>query len=433
MPNKKKVCLVSLGCAKNLVDSEMVLAIFPLDRYELINRPSEADLIIINTCGFIGDAKKEAIDTILQMAEYKKKLVAIGCFVERNLDELKEAIPEVDLWIPLREYPSFHKFIGELLGDEDLLPLSPLRRIISTSSYSAYLRISDGCDNFCSFCAIPYIRGRLHSRDIDEILEEAENLYESGVKEISLVSQDPLHYGADTHKEGQDVINLLKRLDEVGFFSVRLLYLYPEEISEEELLFIKNSKSILPYFDIPIQSASNHVLKRMNRHGSKEDMLALFAHIKELFPNAVLRTTLIAGFPGETEEDHQETLEFIKEVEFDHLGCFSYSQEEGTASYSYPDQLDEKTKKRRTNEIMAAQKSITYKKNQSRVGEKMEGLVIGYDKIRDKYMLRSYWNAPDGIDGNIFFHSDIPLKEGDIVTVIIKEAYPYDLIGELVV
>ena len=428
----KKVCLVSLGCAKNLVDSEMILAMFPLNNYSLSSSPNDADLIIVNTCGFIEDAKKEAIETILSMAKYNAKLVAVGCFVERNLQELKDAIPEVDLWVPIKEYSSLNTKIGELIGEKDLLPISPLRRVISTSSYSAYLRISDGCDNMCAFCAIPYIRGRMKSRPFDEIIEEAKMLKKDGIKEISLVSQDPMHYGKDFPSNKPNMLDLMKELDSLGFYSIRLLYLYPEEVSDEELDFIAHSKTIAPYFDVPIQCASDHVLKAMNRHGNVEDMRLLFKKIKTLMPKAVLRTTLITGFPSETKKDHEETLNFIKEIRFDHLGVFTYSREEGTAAYNRKGQVRESTKKKRYNELMEEQRQITFSLNKEKVGEVMEGLVIGYDEMKKMYSLRSYWNAPDGIDGNIFFKSDTKLNEGDIVKVKILKAGVYDLLGEFV-
>lgn len=427
----KKICLVSLGCAKNLVDSEMILAMFPLTSYSLSTSPAGADLIIVNTCGFIEDAKKEAINTILEMANYDAKLVTVGCFVERNLEELKKAIPEVDLWVPLRDYSTLHAQIGKLIGEDNLLPISPLRRVISTSSYSAYLRISDGCDNMCAFCAIPYIRGRMKSRSFGEIIEEAKNLKKDGIKEISLVSQDPMHYGKDFPEHKPDMLDLMKALDDLGFYSIRLLYLYPEEVTDEELDFIASSKSIAHYFDVPIQTASNNVLKAMNRHGTVEDMKDLFQKIGERMPNAVLRTTLIAGFPGESDANHKETLDFIKEIKFDHLGVFTYSREEGTAAYNRKNQISEKKKKERYDELMEEQRKITLEKNRERVGEVMEGLVIGYDEMKKMYSLRSYWNAPDGIDGNIFFKSELKLQEGDIVKVRITKAGVYDLLGEL--
>jgi ribosomal protein S12 methylthiotransferase len=426
----KTIGLVSLGCAKNLIDSEMILSMFQNGDYKITQDPSLADVIIVNTCGFIEDAKKEAIETILEMAKYHGLLVVCGCFVERNLKELKASIPEVDLWVPLKDYPVMNKKLEELLKTNDIAPINPLKRTISTPSYCAYLRISEGCDNFCSFCAIPYIRGRMVSRNFDEVLLEAKGLVKKGVKEISLVSQDPMHYGSDFPNKKPNMLDLLHELDELGFYSIRLLYLYPEEISEEELEFIAKSKSIDHYFDVPIQCANDHLLKLMNRHGSKEEMLNLFKRIKELMPDAVLRTTLISGFPGENEEDQKDTIAFIKEVKFDHLGVFTYSHEEGTAAYKMPDQVPEKIKKARRDEIMKLQQKISYERNKGHVGEIMEGLVTGFDPKRNLYTLRSYWNAPDEIDGNIYFASKTPLKSGEIVKVKIKSAFIYDLLGE---
>lgn len=426
----KKIGIVSLGCSKNLVDSEMMLAMFRDGDYKIVSSPAEADLIIVNTCGFIEDAKKEAIDKILEMSSYKAKLVATGCFVERNLEELKKALPEVDEWIPLKDYGKMNETIERLLGTDDILPISEMHRVVSTGEYSAYLRISEGCNNMCSFCAIPYIRGRYKSRPFIDIVTEAKNLKEQGIKEISIISQDPMHYGCDFEKKKPDMLDLLKAIDEIGFYSVRLLYLYPEEITDDELYFIKDSKTIEPYFDVPIQCASNHLLKLMNRYGNKEEMLRLFHKIKELMPNAVLRTTLISGFPGESEEDHKEAMELIEEIKFDHLGDFTYSREEGTAAYNFKDQVPAQTKKRRQKEIMTLASKISYKNNKGHIGEVMEGLVTSYSVLRKEYTLRSYWNAPDDIDGNIYFKSDIPLKIGDIAKVKITDASIYDLFGE---
>ncbi len=426
-----KIGLVSLGCAKNLIDSEMILAMFAGPDYGFTNDPSQADLLIVNTCGFIEPAKKEAIETILEMAAYHKaKLVVTGCFVERNLAELKKSLPEVALWVPLSDYPKMHEMVGALLGKKDIVPMNPLKRIVSTPSYFAYLRISEGCDNFCSFCAIPYIRGRMRSRPMEKILAEAKELQKRGTKEIALVSQDPMHYGHDFAKGRPDMLILMKELDALSFYSVRLLYLYPDEITDEELNFIKNSKTIVHYFDIPIQSASDSVLSLMNRHSCQESMLKLFNKIKELMPEAVLRTTLISGFPGETEKDHKDTLAFLKEIKFDHLGDFTFSKEEGTAAYSLPRQVEPATKEKRREEVMTLQRKISYEQNKKRIGQVMEGLVTGYDEKRKLYTLRSYWNAPDDIDGNIYFSSSSKLENGDICKVKIVSCFIYDLMGE---
>jgi ribosomal protein S12 methylthiotransferase len=427
-----KVGLVSLGCAKNLIDSEMILAMFSSPNYQLTDDPAEADLLIVNTCGFIEDAKKEAIETILEMAHYEAKLVVVGCFVERNLEELRQSMPEVDLWVPLKDYPTMNEKIEALLGEKDIRPLDPLHRVVSTGSYAAYLRISEGCNNFCAFCAIPYIRGRFVSRKYEDILLEAETLLKSGIKEVSLVSQDTTMYGFDFPSHKPNILDLLQKLDAMGFYSIRLLYLYPDEISDELLRFIQSSHSIAHYFDIPLQSASNHVLGLMKRHGTREQELDLYKRIRSLMPEAVLRTTLISGFPGETEKDHKETLAFMKEVRFDHLGDFPYSREEGTLAYQYPQQIPPEVKVARRDEIMNEQRKISHEQNKKHVGEVMEGLVTGYDATKKLYTLRSYWNAPDDIDGNIYFSSATKLLEGEVVNVKITSCFIYDLMGEKV-
>lgn len=427
---KTKIGLVSLGCSKNLIDSEAVLAMFPLDRFALTNSSEEADVLLLNTCGFIASAKEEAIANILDLVKYKAPLVVFGCFVERNLEELKSALPEVKLWIPLRDYPRMHKIFAEVLGLEGLLPFNPMRRVISTSSSSlAYLRISEGCDHFCNFCAIPYIRGRYRSRRMDEILLEARNLKEKGIKELDVIGQDTAIYGTD-FKDGTSLVTLLKELDKLGFWGIRLFYLYPEEITSSLIDFIAESKSILPYFDIPIQSASDHVLRLMNRHNNVHDMYLLFDEIRRKIPHATLRTTMISGFPGETSEDQKKTLKFIENIAFDHLGVFRYSREEGTPSYEFPHQVRESTKKRRRDEIMERQRLISKERLSSYVGKTMKALV--HAKINSSlYSLLSAWNAPDDLDGKLLLHSDKALSVGDEIKVRIKKSFVYDLEAEL--
>ncbi len=428
----KKIGLVSLGCSKNLIDSEMILAMFKDGDYEYVSDPAKADLIIVNTCGFIESSKRESISTILEMAKYHAKLVCVGCFVERNLQELKDEIPEVDLWVPIREYAHLHERIDELLNANDVKKIDPLDRVISTPNYSAFLRISDGCNNFCAFCAIPFIRGRFKSRPYDEIIKEAEGLKAKGIKEISIISQDTTYYGRDFEGKRPNIYDLLKELDSMGFYSIRLLYLYPGEISDELLYLIRDSRSIAHYLDIPIQCASSNLLKLMNRHDRKPDIVNLFKKIREIMPDAILRTTLISGFPGETSKDQKETLKFIEDVEFDKLGDFTYSREEGTAAYNYKHQVRESTKLKRRDEIMTLQKKISYKKNKTHIGEVMEGIVTGYDPAHKSYTIRTYWNAPDDIDGNIYFASPKCFKNGQIVKVKITNAFIYDLIAEYV-
>ena len=426
----KTIGLVSLGCAKNLVDSEMILAMFPHDRFSFTTNPGEADYIIVNTCGFIESAKRESIDTILDLAKNHGKIIVVGCLAERYREELKELLPEADLIVAIRDYAELHLRFKELMGEEDILPMNPLRRVVSTAKYSAYLRISEGCNNFCSFCAIPFIRGRFVSRPFEEILTEARQLKESGVKEISLISQDTTIYGSDFPSQKPNICDLLRALEDIGFYSIRLLYLYPGEISDELIELIASSKQIAHYFDIPVQCASDKLLRLMRRHCTQKETVELFHKIRKICPDAVLRTTLIAGFSGETKEDQIKTLAFLKDIRFDHMGCFTYSPEEGTYGATLPHRVRTSTKQRRANELMAEQRKISYENNKARIGEIMEGIVVDKTSRPNEYKLRSYWNAPDDIDGNIYFVSEIPLEVGEVVSVRITGAFVYDLHGE---
>ncbi|MBE6127288.1 MAG: 30S ribosomal protein S12 methylthiotransferase RimO [Erysipelotrichaceae bacterium] len=428
----KQIGLISLGCAKNLVDSEMILAMFPHDRFAFTTVLSDADLIVVNTCGFIESAKRESIDTILGLLKYKAKVVVVGCLAERYKEELKSLIPEADLIVAIKDYGSLHLYLKDLLGEEDILPMNPLRRVVSTAPFTAYLRISEGCNNFCSFCAIPFIRGRFVSRPFEEILLEARQLKDSGVKEISLISQDTTIYGSDFPDKKPDICDLLRALEGIGFYSIRLLYLYPSEISDELIDLIAKSKVIAHYFDIPVQCASDKLLKLMRRHCDQKETVALFEKIRKKCPDAVLRTTLIAGFSGETSADQKATLRFLEAIRFDHMGCFTYSPEEGTYGASLPHRVRESTKQRRANELMAAQRKISYNLNKARVGEVMEGLVLGEGKRSGEYRLRSYWNAPDDIDGNIYFTSKRKHEPGEVIKVKITGAFVYDLHGEAI-
>ena len=320
-----KIGMVSLGCAKNLVDSEIVLGMLDNPRFEFVTLPEKADVIIVNTCGFIESSKQESINSILEMAGYNKKLVVIGCLVERYLEDLKKAIPEVDLFVPIKEYSTIDKQIENLIDENNVIePFNPLKRVVSTQPYTAYLRISEGCNNRCTYCAIPIIRGGFKSRPFDEIIKEAHILKDRGVKELVVISQDTTRYGSD-FKEKRTIVDLLNELLKIKEFDyIRLLYLYPDEISDELLYLIGKEPRLTPYFDVPIQHSSSKLLKSMNRRGNREFLLQLFRKIRSIVPNAVLRTTLILGFPGETDEDFQDVLSFIEEVKFDHLGCFTY-------------------------------------------------------------------------------------------------------------
>ncbi|MDY5646590.1 MAG: 30S ribosomal protein S12 methylthiotransferase RimO, partial [Candidatus Onthovivens sp.] len=356
-----KICLVSLGCVKNLVDSEAILAIFRSGDFEIVSAPKDSDVIIVNTCGFILDAKIEGIDTILEMAKYKKKLVVIGCLVERYYDELIKELPEVDLFVRFKdEYQKLPSLISDLLKLDKPLPnIDFSSRIISTDSYTAYLKISEGCDNFCSFCSIPYIRGRFKSEKMDKLVNDAKNLVKQGVKEIIVIGQDPTSYGKDLH-DGSNLTKLLEELDKIeGLEFIRCLYLYPDGITDELLSLYKNSPKFPHYFDIPIQHASNKILKAMNRKHSKEDVINIYNKIKAIMPDAILRTTLIVGFPNETIDDFIELKEFICKYKFNHLGVFTYSREEGTVAYKMKNQIKKDIKEKRKEEIMSLQADIS--------------------------------------------------------------------------
>ena len=427
----KKIALISLGCAKNLVDSENILGLLLKNHYKIVNNKEEADILIINTCGFIEASKKESIDVILDNINKKQKVVVTGCLVNRYVDDLKKSIPEVDLWIPIRDYPRFNQLLATL--DKDITNFEGLNddyRLVSTGTYSAYLKIGEGCSNCCTYCAIPLIRGPYVSRPYEDIIKEAKKLASEGYKELIVLEQDTTRYGLDL-KEKKTIVDLLKGLLEIKELAfIRLLYLYPDEITDELIDLIAKEKRLTPYFDIPIQHSEDKILKAMNRRGDKAYLTNLFNRIKTKIPNAVLRTTVMVGFPGETKQDFDNLLKFIEEVKFDHLGGFTYSKEEGTKSYDFPHQVRQTTKQKRLDELMALQQKISYDLNKRHIGEIMNGLVVG--KENGYYLLRSYWNAPDDVDGKILFSSNEELKEGDIVNVKIKESYVYDLYGEIV-
>ena len=427
----KKVALISLGCAKNLVDSENILGLLLKNHYQIVSNKDEADILIINTCGFIEASKKESIDVVLDNINKKQKVVVTGCLVNRYIDELKREIPEVDLWIPIRDYPRFNVLLKTL--DNDITNYEGLNddyRLVSTGSYSAYLKIGEGCSNCCSYCAIPLIRGPYVSRPFESVIKEAKKLASEGYKELIVLEQDTTRYGLDL-KEKKTIVDLLKELVIIpGLEYVRLLYLYPDEITDELIDLIAKEEKLTPYFDIPIQHSEDSILKAMNRRGDKKYLTNLFNKIRNKIPNAILRTTVMVGFPGETEKDFNNLMKFIEDIKFDHLGAFKYSKEEGTASYNFPHQVRDITKQRRLEALMELQQKISYEQNKKHIGEIMTGLVVG--KENGYYLLRSYFNAPDDVDGKILFSSSKGLEEGDKVKVLIKESYVYDLYGEIV-
>ncbi len=426
----KKIALISLGCVKNTVDSEAILALFKKPDFEIVTNLKESDVIIINTCGFILSAKIEGINTILDTLQYGKKVVVIGCLVERYFDELKESIPEVNMWIPFKdEYTKLPSMIQSLFEDEKVKPEFDIFDRVEESSYSTYIKISEGCDNFCAFCAIPFIRGRFVSYPLEKIVNYAKKVAKRGSKEIVLIGQDPTSYGKDLKNENINLVTLLKELVKIPeIFKIRLLYLYPDGITDELLDFIKTNEKISHYFDIPIQHCSTRILHLMNRRDDKKSTEKIFNKIKKDIPDAILRTTLIVGFPGETTKEFNELLKFIKKYKFNHLGCFTYSKEEKTRAYYLPHQVRENTKVKRKEEIMKTQAKISYELNKELIGRQFKGLV---SKVNENdYYVRCDYNAPDDIDGNVILKSDKRHQVGDVVNIEITHAFVYDLLAK---
>ena len=426
-----KIGFISLGCAKNLVDSEHIIGMFSGPYFTIESDPHKCDAILINTCGFIESAKEEAIDTILEMAELKeenlKYLIVTGCFTQRYYEECLKELPEVDLFIRIDQYGEMDKLLGKLFHHEFNTTYGKERKLI-TKSYSAYLKIGEGCDNRCTYCAIPLIRGRYRSYTEEDIVEEAKRLLRSGVKEINVVAQDTTTYGKDI---GSSLASLLRKLDELDFTWIRILYMYPDEISDELLDVMKNARRVLPYFDIPVQYGNDRLLKLMNRRGTVAEIKERIAKIREMFDNAIIRTTLIVGFPYETDDTFNETLSFVKEIGFDSLGAYTYSREEDTPAYDMP-QIGEEDKNRRYDELMSLQQGIAFRKNEERIGKTYKVLIERYESLFDRYVGRSYMSAPDGIDGVIYFRSDRDLREGDFADIRITGYKDYDLYGEVI-
>lgn len=428
----KKVGVVSLGCCKNLVDSQMLLGYFCHAGYQVVVDPKKADVIIVNTCGFILDSKKESIDTIFEMSSYNKKLIVTGCLAQRYYKELKEELVEANQIIKIDDYDNILDKIKEVDSDFNNTNrgLSYFDRVLDDNAFSTYLKIGEGCSNNCTYCAIPLIRGPLKSRPMESIVKEAQMLANKKIKELVVIAQDTTKYGLDIYHEIK-IEDLLKNLLKIKEFSyIRLLYLYPDEISDELIHMFKNEKRLTPYFDIPIQHSEDNILKAMNRRGNKLFLKTLFNKIKKEVPNAILRTTIMVGFPNESEEDFNNLCEFIKEIRFDHLGVFTYSREEDTLSYDMPNQIDEETKQKRKDILLKIQRHISYQNNQKHLNEIMEGIVVA--KNKNYYMLRSYFNAPDDIDGNIYFTSNKPIEIGTMAKIKITQALVYDLYGELI-
>ena len=434
-----KVLNISLGCEKNLVDSEMIVGAFYKAKFIITTNIDEADIIIVNTCGFIDSAKEEAINTIVDVLEFKEngaKIIVTGCLVQRYQQELVKLLPEVDLWVPIRDYYRFGELLSNLLKDDySNLCIRMEDRILSTPPYMAYVRISDGCNNRCNYCAIPLIRGNFVSRKEADIVAEVEKLVNNGVIEINLISQDLTNYGYDLRENGESVtlVTLLKKLVKIeGIKWIRMLYLYPDEITDELIELVSKEECILPYFDIPIQHASDKMLKLMNRRGTNSEIKELVEKIRNKIPGAILRTTLIVGFPHETEEDFEFLKEYIKDVPFEHLGAFAYSKEEDTKGYSMSNQVSKKIKNQRLSEILDTQRWVSLSKNKEMVGKEFDCIIERYDEETNKFYGRTYAFAPDDIDGSVIVDFSDEIIIGDINKVIVYDADFYDLFAKIV-
>ena len=442
-----KVGFVSLGCSKNLIDTEMMIGVFKNNGFTIVNNPQTADIIVINTCGFIEPAKEEAINTILEMAEYKKTgkckiLVATGCLVERYKEELEKALPEVDVFLKYSDYAeekgksaeAFAKVLKQIAQDKKIekTQLDFMDRVITTGKNYAYLRIAEGCSNRCTYCAIPYIRGAFVSRKIEDILEEAEMLVKSGRREIILIAQDTSKYGVDIYKKPQ-LAKLLKELCKIKDLKwIRFLYTYPEDITDELIEVVKKEDKICKYFDIPIQHISDKVLKRMNRKCTGESIRKVISKLRKEIPNVVIRTTVMVGFPGETNEDFEELYNFIKETKFDKLGAFTYSKEDGTPASRLKEQIHPMTKKSRYNKIMKLQKEISKQNEQKLIGRELEILIEDISLDRKYYIGRSYMDVPE-IDGVAYVKNNNTKEDltGKYIKAKVVEVKDYDIIANI--
>ena len=428
-----KLGMISLGCAKNLIDTELFLGVAKKYDLEITNNINDADIIVINTCGFIESAKKEAIDTILDatMINKKKTVIAMGCLVERYLNDLKESIPEVDFYFPIKDYDNIDNLFNKILNKKATHKMDYENRVLTTLPHSAYLRISEGCDNRCSYCAIPLIRGNFKSRPFDSLINEAKALIKKGVKEITLIGQDTTRYGTDLkeNKYLEDLLHEISLLD--GVEIVRVLYLYPDEITDNVIMEIKNNPKVAKYFDIPIQHASNKMLKAMNRRGSKEFLSSLINNIRNNIPDAIIRTTLIVGFPGETDDDFNELYNFVKEAKFNRLGVFTYSDEEDTKGFDMYPKIEQDIMDERHDKIMELQSDLSLNLNKAQIGKSYKAIVDTYDYNKQAYVVRNYAYAPDDVDGCIYINSPYTsnIKPGDIIEIEIIDGNEYDLIA----
>lgn len=444
------VLFISLGCDKNLVDTEVMLGILAANGHQMTDDETQADIVVVNTCCFIHDAKEESIQSILEMAELKKggrlkALIVTGCLAQRYQSEILEEIPEVDAVLGTTSYEEIGKVIEGILSespmergdakltmkDIDYLPEVDTRRLVTTGGHFAYLKIAEGCDKHCTYCIIPKIRGNFRSVPMEHLIEEAEQLAEEGVKELILVAQETTLYGVDIYGE-KKLPELLRRLSAIsGLRWIRILYCYPEEITEELIQVIKEEPKVCHYLDLPIQHANDEILKRMGRRTSKQQLKDIIGRLREEIPDITLRTTLITGFPGETQEQHEELLDFVDEMEFDRLGVFTYSPEEDTPAAQMPEQIQEDVKAERQAELMELQQDIVFEQAEEMIGREMLVMIEGKVADENAYVGRTYRDAPN-VDGLIFVNTDEELMSGDFAKVKVIGATEYDLIGELI-
>lgn len=439
-----KILFISLGCDKNLVDSEVMLGMLTSKGYEITDDENEADVVVVNTCCFIGDAKEESIHNILEMAELRKAgdikaLIVTGCLAQRYKEEVQTEIPEVDAIIGTTAIDAIVETLEDVLAgqghnhieDINRTPVYDKSRIVTTGGHYAYLKIAEGCDKRCSYCIIPKVRGNYRSIPMESLLAEARKLVEFGAKELILVAQETTLYGKDLYGE-KSLPRLLHELCKIdGLYWIRILYCYPEEIMDELIETIRTEEKVCHYLDIPIQHASDNILKRMGRRTNQAELRNMIARLRERIPDICLRTTLITGFPGETQEDHEELMAFVDEMEFDRLGVFTYSAEEDTPAAEFEDQIEEEIKKDRQAEIMELQQEIAFEKAENAVGRTVLAMIEGRLPNENAYAARTYMDAPN-VDGLVFVQTSRELMTGDFVKVKITGSYEYDLIGEIV-
>lgn len=431
------VGFISLGCSKNLVDSEKMMGMLKEGGHTLVAHPSEADAIIINTCGFINSAKEEAINTIFEMAAYKqerlKTLIVVGCLAQRYKEELLRDIPEIDAVISIKEYPMLHELLKQYLDGKDLVSYAKSERLVSSKPWTAYLKIAEGCSNRCTYCAIPLIRGGNVSFPLEQLIEEAKQLAKRGVKELVLIAQDTTKYGLDLYGE----LSLLKLLQELHkieeFHWIRILYMYPDEITESLIKGMAELPKVLPYFDIPLQHANDHMLALMNRRGTMEEVRRLIKLIRHYHKQPTLRTTFIVGFPQESEQAFDDLMSFVEEVKWDRMGAFTYSPEEDTVAFDMDGAIEEELKEERLGKLMELQEAISLENQKQMINQTIEVLVEAQDGLTGTYRGRGISSAPDEVDGIVFFRSERAIPFGSFVQVKVTEALPHDLIGEEVV